>query len=164
MLFTGLFVAILQITALAQEAAVFSVEVSASEVALGNYFEITFTLENIQGGQFQEPDFSDFHILAGPNTRSNMTIVNGAVSQTLAYSYYLEPKEIGNYFISSASIEAGETILETPPVEIIVIPNPNGEAGSKQLEKDQPIKQSQEVEVEPKEPKKKKKKRKIVRL
>ncbi|MCB0641533.1 MAG: BatD family protein [Phaeodactylibacter sp.] len=146
----------------AQEAAVFSVELSAAEVQLGNYFEVTFTLENAQGAHFQMPDFSDFNVLAGPNTRSNMTIVNGSVSQTMAYSFYLEPKDLGSFFIPPASIQVGDNVLETPPVEVVVLPNENGDAPAR-LQEDAPLKESQEKVLPPSEPVKKKK-RKIVRL
>ncbi len=104
----------------------FTVEVNRQEVLMGNYFEVKFTLENSKGDNFSPPDFSSFHIIGGPNQSSAYSMMNGAVSQSVTYSYYLEPKEVGNYFIEAASIETEDGFLETLPVEIIVSPNPEG--------------------------------------
>lgn len=53
-------------------------------------------------------------------------MINGTVSQSVSYSFYLEPKDIGNYFIEPASIFVEGEPLETTPIEILVVPNPEG--------------------------------------
>lgn len=110
----------------AQEGARFTVEVSTDSILFGNYFKVTFTLENAQGGDFSAPDFSEFYVVSGPNQASSMSIVNGEVTQSVSYAYYLEPKEIGNYYILPASIDIGDQMLETQPIEVLVVPNPEG--------------------------------------
>ena len=111
---------------LAQEEARFTIEVSSDSILMGNYFEVKFTLENAKGSNFEPPTFSEFFLKGGPNTASSMSIVNGEVSQTITYSYYLEPKDIGNYWVEPASIAVGDEILETQPIEVVVFPNPDG--------------------------------------
>lgn len=119
----------------AQEDAVFTVKVSSDSVLLGNYITVTFTLENANMEDFQAPNFKDFKIISGPNQSSSFSMINGKVSQKASYSYYLEPTDIGNYYIPPASVSTSEQVLETQPIEILVAPNPDG------IIQNQPIKQ-----------------------
>ena len=57
---------------------------------------------------------------------SSFSMMNGAVTQTISYTYILRPKDVGNYFIEPASIKAGDNYLETVPLEVMVVPNPDG--------------------------------------
>jgi uncharacterized protein (DUF58 family) len=117
----------LAFSAIAQDQeARFDVSVSTDSVLLGHYFEVTFTLENASGDQFSAPDFGGLQIIGGPNTSSSVSIVNGDMSQKMTYTYYLQPSEIGSYFIGPASVETDGQILETTPIEIMVFPNPDG--------------------------------------
>lgn len=104
----------------------FTLEISTDSILMGNYFEVKFTLENANGRNFYPPTFEGFTIIGGPNQASSMSIVNGNMTQSISYSYYLEPKDIGQFWIEPASIEAGDDILETSPTEILVVPNPDG--------------------------------------
>jgi hypothetical protein len=110
----------------AQENAQFSVKVSMDSILYGNYFQVVFTLKNAKGEGFQAPAFEDFHVKSGPNMSSSFSMINGEVTQSAAYTYYLEPKDVGNYYIQPASIAVGEMLLETDPLEILVVPNPEG--------------------------------------
>ena len=110
---------------IAQEAT-FSVNVSSDSVLLGNYLRVTFLLKNANAQQFDPPTFEDFDVVSGPNTSSSMSVVNGVVSQSVSYSYYVQPRDIGNYYITAASVLVGDKTLETAPVEILVLPNPDG--------------------------------------
>lgn len=110
----------------AQSQAQFTIEISSDSILLGNYFEVKFTLENAKGENFEPPAFSEFLLKGGPNTASSMSIINGEVTQSITYSYYLEPKDIGNYWVEPASIVVGDDVLETQPVEVVVFPNPDG--------------------------------------
>ena len=110
----------------AQDVEKFMIEVSNDSILLGNYFEVTFTIENAKSHNFQAPDFKGFQIVGGPSRSSQTTIINGEMTQRMSWSFYLEPADIGNYFIEAASIETEEGILETAPLEILVVPNPDG--------------------------------------
>lgn len=123
-LFVSLFLA--SQIAIAQEDAKFSVKVSMDSVLYGNYFQVVFSLENAKGQDFQAPAFEDFVVKSGPNMSSSFSMVNGDVTQSVSYTFYLEPKDIGNYYIQPASIAVGEMMLETQPIEILVVPNPEG--------------------------------------
>jgi len=104
----------------------FSATVSNDSILLGNYFELKYTIKNLADADFRAPDFNGFKIAGGPNQSSSINIVNGAMTQSLTYSYYLEPEDIGNYFLEPAAIEVDGKYLETEPIEIIVVPNPDG--------------------------------------
>ncbi|NJL76185.1 MAG: protein BatD [Saprospiraceae bacterium] len=109
-----------------QQMAAFTIEVSTDSILLGNYFEVTFTLQNANGNNFEPPIFKDFQVMAGPNVSTSLSMTNGQVKQSVTYSYYLEPKDIGNYYIEPASIEADGQVLVSEPLEIMVVPNPEG--------------------------------------
>ena len=123
-MYTVLFLSATALTA--QNDAKFTVEVSSDSVLLGNYFEVTFSLENAKGSDFEAPSFGDFRVISGPNYASNLSMINGEVSQSVSYKFHLEPKDIGNFYLDPASIRVGDDVLETEPVEILVVPNPDG--------------------------------------
>ena len=104
----------------------FSVSVSSDSVYFGNRFKVTFTLENGQGENFLPPDFASFQMASGQMMSSRMSIVNGEMSQTSSYFFYLEPKEIGRYFIEPASIMVDGEVFETMPYEVFILDNPEG--------------------------------------
>ncbi|MEO1513630.1 MAG: BatD family protein [Bacteroidota bacterium] len=104
----------------------FTVTVSTDSILMGNYFEVTFTLKDANGSNFLPPDFPDFQVVSGPNQSMSTSFINGQMSQSMSYTYYLEPKDLGNFYITAASISTAEEVLETEPKEIIVLANPDG--------------------------------------
>jgi len=113
-------------TASGQENVRFSVEVSTDSVLFGNYFQVQFHLENASGSEFSPPAFDEFEVVSGPNMSSSFSMSNGKITQSVTYTYYLKPREVGNYYIHPASIKAGYRILETDAKEVLVVPNPDG--------------------------------------
>ena len=104
----------------------FSIEVSNTEVLLGNYIEVKFTLINAKGQKFEAPNFKDFDIVGGPNQSSSFSMMNGETTQSISYTYYLQPKTAGNFYLEPAFIEANGVTMETQPTEILVLENPDG--------------------------------------
>ena len=104
----------------------FTVSVYPESILMGNQLEVQFKLENVDGSNFQAPQFEGFYIVGGPNQSSSFSMINGETSRSLTYTYYLEPKEEGNFYIEPASVDVGDKILSTLPVEIIVEANPDG--------------------------------------
>jgi hypothetical protein len=105
---------------LAQEAK-FTATVSKETVALNSKFKLEFKLENAQGTNFQAPDFDDFIVVGGPSTSSSMSIINGEVTQSISYVYYLKPKETGSFTVKAAKIKAGNKDLKTEKLSIKVV-------------------------------------------
>lgn len=112
----------------------FSATVDNTTVGLNDRFQVTFTFEgtdiNSLSG-FNAPDFAGFMVLSGPNQSTSMQIINGAVSASLAYSYYLQPKNLGKYTIGSATIKYKGTPYKTDPITIQVEKGSSG-SGTKQ--------------------------------
>ena len=104
----------------------FTVEVSNDSILLGNTIEVSFALENADGQNFTNPTFEGFDVISGPNTSSSFSMINGATTRSLTYSFYLKAKDVGTYFIAPASIKVDGDFLETQPVEVLVVPNPDG--------------------------------------
>ena len=105
----------------------FTVEVSTDSILMDNYFEVKFTVENADGKNFEAPDFSEnFEVVSGPNFSSSVSMLNGVMTQSMAITYYLKPKDIGAFYIEPASIRTEGKVLETTPIEVFVHPNPNG--------------------------------------
>ncbi len=113
----------------------FEVQVSTDTILYGNYLEVRFTAHNISG-QFESPKFEDFKVVGGPNQSTNMTIVNGAASQSASYSYFIEPKNTGLVIIEPAYyVVDNQENYETPPIEIFCLPNPDGISMDSRIEK-----------------------------
>lgn len=104
----------------------FTVTVSTDSILMDNYFQVSFQLENAQGNDFQAPTFEAFEVVSGPNVSSSFSMVNGVTTQSVTYTFHLRPCDIGNYFIQPATVKVGENYLETAPIEVLVMPNPDG--------------------------------------
>lgn len=103
------------------QAPVFEAFADARQVMANQYFELTFTLKNAEGRNFNPPPFNDFAILSGPARGISTTIVNGKVSKEMSFTYTLQPKRKGRLTIGPASILAGGKRLTTQPVSIEVL-------------------------------------------
>ena len=101
----------------------FSVGTSSDSILIGNYIEVRFKMENLEGN-FEAPDFSDFMVLSGPNVNSSFQFLNGEASSSKTYSYFIQPKDIGEYYIGPGYLITGDKTYETSPVKINVYPNP----------------------------------------
>lgn len=115
--FFGVWMAVAHTHVWAQET--FTANVSSNAVGLDEQFQVSFTL-NASGKAFQAPSFSDFMVLSGPNQSSSMQFVNGSMSQSISFTYYLQPKAGGTFKIGSATIQAGGKTLKTNPITITV--------------------------------------------
>lgn len=112
----------------------FAAYCNAEEVVLGNRFELTFKMSNAKIKSLKKPDFKDFEV-AGPSTSMSTSYINGAMSSSESYTYYLIPKKTGKLKIGSATAVArnGQT-FKTKPITVSVVkgstsPNTNN-AGS----------------------------------
>ena len=103
----------------AQEAK-FSVKVSKTTVKTNAKFNVEFILENAGGGQFQAPKFEDFTVVGGPNQSSQMSIMNGEMSQSMTYTYTLMPKKTGDFVLPAASMKLKNETLKSEKVKIKV--------------------------------------------
>lgn len=102
----------------------FSVEVSLDTVLIGNFTKVKFSLEN-HDGEFTPPSFDEFDLVGGPNVSSSMSIINGDVTKSESYTYFLQPRAEGEFLIGEGTIVLENETVTTAPVIITVLPNPD---------------------------------------
>ena len=98
-------------------------ELSSREVLSGHYFTAEIILKDLDG-EVSPPDFGEFEIVGGPNQSRQVQIVNGDMSQTTTYTYYLRPRREGSVYFPPVTVESDGKFYETEPLEITVLPNP----------------------------------------
>lgn len=118
------FIILLINTAIAQK---FTAQASKTKVAVGEQFQITFTL-NSNGGDFQPPSLSNFDVYSGPNQSSSMSFVNGNMSQSVSLSYIIAAKKEGKLTIGPATVNANGNSLQSNSITIEVVKG-NASAG-----------------------------------
>ena len=125
---TGFILFFLLITnILLSQSPAFVAQVSKNRVAVGEVFQVAFTI-NGAGGNVSLPDLNkDFNIAGGPNQSNSMSMVNGNVSQSTTISIFIAAKKEGKVIIGAASCVSGNTKLETKPIVIEV-----GKGGAQQ--------------------------------
>ena len=116
-------------TAFAQNAFL-SATASKSTVGVGEQFQVTFTL-NCDGQNFRSPDLSNFNVLSGPNKSSSISIVNNSYTQTLSFTFFLQPKSEGAFKIGPASIEVQGKKINSNIINLTVVKG-NPPAGNNQ--------------------------------
>lgn len=110
----------------------FTASLSQASVGVNEQFQITFSL-NAEGKNFQAPSMKDFYVISGPSQSSSMQFINGNMSQSISYSYILQPKNEGTFKIGSASIESNGKLLKSNAVSIAVAKNnATGSAGGEE--------------------------------
>ncbi|MBI5726699.1 MAG: protein BatD, partial [Ignavibacteriales bacterium] len=101
-----------------------SASVSQNPVALGEMFELTITYSgsDVNGlSAFNPPSMPNFMVMSGPNQSTSMQIINGAVSGSRSFSYYLQAKEKGKFTIGSASVVNSGKTYKSQPIVIEVV-------------------------------------------
>lgn len=102
----------------------FTAGAGSGQVALGEQFQISFTLSggNLrQYKDFRTPDFNaNFLTLMGPSTSTQMQIINGKVSSSITWTFVLQPRAVGSYTIPPASVNYDGQILKSNPVPMKV--------------------------------------------
>ena len=115
----------------AQKDAKISMNVSSDTIGLNNTLEVTFTVENAKVKKFNPPSFDGFDV-QGPSTSTSMSIINGDMTQSATYTFYLTPREKGTFKIGSASITTEGGTLQTKEKEIIILENFDAEIKPRQ--------------------------------
>ncbi|HAP01934.1 MAG TPA: hypothetical protein DCQ93_08435 [Bacteroidetes bacterium] len=83
-------------------------------------FNLSFTLKNANGANVSLPPMNDFQLMGGPSTMSSFSNINGAMSQSMTYTYVLRPKRQGTFTIGKASINVNGTTIQSNEVSVTV--------------------------------------------
>jgi len=103
----------------------FFVEVSRDTILAGNIATIKFVASNLDG-EIDVPDMSNLNVVSGPNVSKSSTFFNGKGSSETQYSYVIRFNEIGEFKIPPAYLNTYNGEYETEPLQILVLPNPDG--------------------------------------
>ncbi len=104
--------------------ATFVASVDPSTVAAGEQFSVVFMFSGSEmpdSKEFQPPSFDPFVVLSGPNPSTSVQIVNGRMSSTVSYTYYLYVRSPGTYTIGSATLKHRGQVLRTTPLQVQVV-------------------------------------------
>lgn len=93
----------------------------ARQVVTGQYFDVTFTLDNARGSNFRAPSFREFNVAGGPSTSTQMTIINGQRQQKVSYTYTLTATKVGTFTLGPASIDVNGKTLKSQGLKIEVV-------------------------------------------
>lgn len=102
-----------------------SVSIDRENVLMGNPFQVSFTLENISSRKFEVPIFNDFDIISTSQS-SQTSIINGDISESTTFTYILAPRNEGTFYIDPITVETKDGVLETEPLEVVILANPDG--------------------------------------
>ncbi|MCU7499458.1 MAG: protein BatD [Ignavibacteria bacterium] len=118
----------------------FTSSVNSTTVPQNEPFQVVFQFggDNINAlRSFRAPDFKNFEVLSGPNQSTSMQIINGAVSASLTYSFYLQAPSQGRFTIGSASIDFKGKTLRTQPITITVTKGQSSQNGARGQQRNQ---------------------------
>lgn len=99
----------------------FDAKISKSKMLLNSTVEYEVSLRNASGNNFQAPSFKDFTVISGPGQLRGTSIINGATTTYLTYSWLLQPKKTGQLVILPASIQAAGRPYKSNAVALEVI-------------------------------------------
>lgn len=98
---------------------------TVDKTTVGQYerFQLYFTfsgedVNNVQN--FQQPSFTGFKVLSGPNQSTSMQVINGKVSGSISFTYILQPTNVGEFTINQASVVYSGKTYRTSPLKIKV--------------------------------------------
>lgn len=113
----------------------FTAAVNANTIGTDELVRIQFMIENPQNlSSFNPPEFKGFEVVQGPQQMQGTSIINGRASTYYAFSYVLQPKQVGSFTIPAASARVDGRIVKSNPVNIEVV---KGGAGT-QMPQQQP--------------------------
>jgi len=123
-----LFTVILLLTVLTAEAraqdGTFSAALDRTTVGAGEQFAVSFTVSGSDMNSVKNlrpPSFGSFVVMSGPNQSTNMQIINGQMSGSVAFTYYLYARQAGKYNIGAASVDYKGATLRSQPLQIEVV-------------------------------------------
>jgi hypothetical protein len=118
-------------------AAAYSAEFKASlnqnPVTQGERFAVSYSIDT-DASNFRGPDFRGLKVISGPNTSQSVQIVNGAMSRSLTYTYYVYAEKEGTFNIAPATIRVNGETLKSNSLEVKVLPPSEAEKQRRQAQ------------------------------
>lgn len=109
----------------------FTAQVSKNSVAVGEPFQVTFSL-NGNGTDLKIAHMNDFDILQGPYNSSSMSVINGVVTQSFSLTYVIGAKKEGKFLLGPATIVVNGNTIQSNTLTIEVGKASGNSGSSKQ--------------------------------
>ncbi|MEX0812587.1 MAG: BatD family protein [Chitinophagales bacterium] len=119
----------------------FTASVNKNNIAVGDVFQVSFTVEDGNMSGFQPPDFSNFNLRGGPNQSTNMQLINGQMSRSVSYSYYLQATKEGTFTIGPATANISGKKMESNSLSVTVGKSAGGNQGGQKQAQEKSIQQ-----------------------
>ena len=98
----------------------FTASADRTTLSTSDQFEVTYSI-NANGSRFRAPSFDGFNILMGPSQSTSMQFINGSVTQSISFTYVLQPKTEGTFRINAATIEVSGRTVQSNALNIKVV-------------------------------------------
>lgn len=118
-----------------------TVEISSDTIGLEDAVKVTYRLTGAQE-KIDILPWEGLQQVSGPNVSSSFSFVNGISSQEYNESYILLPKYEGSIYIPSASVIIAGEALETEPIELFVVAEPNYQQTNRNIRKQKTVTKS----------------------
>ena len=114
---------------LAEEGVFVSARVDAREIPLGETLSYTVEVRGAGMGGVAPgtpSGMTNLQLVGGPSTSTSFSFVNGAVSSSKSFTWFLTPQAAGKARIPALDVKVGSKIYKTEPLEIVVTPAGSG--------------------------------------
>lgn len=109
----------------------FTSTVNKNTVALGERFKFELSISNGKG-TITPPPFNSFKIIAGPSHSQSVQIINGEMTSTQSYVYYLVGTKTGKFTIPAATAVINGKAYEASEIIMEVVNDGSGAASGNQ--------------------------------
>jgi hypothetical protein len=93
-------------------------EVDAQKVGVEDQVQLTITLEGSGGpDEVPLPALTNLEVAGGPFQSTQISVVNGRMSQSRSYAYVLQPRAVGKAFIGP--VKAGDQTAPAIPIDVV---------------------------------------------
>jgi hypothetical protein len=106
-----------------------SASVDNSQVQLNDNVAYTIKVIGLRQFPFRLPKIPNFTLLnPSPTTQQNVSVINGSITQSISYTYYLKPDKLGKLIIPALNVAIENKTYTINAVEVMVLKSDGLEA------------------------------------
>jgi len=95
-------------------------DLDAQRIGTDDLVQLTLTIAN-GDGEPDQPSLTNLEIVAGPSVSTQLSVVNGAVSQSKSYSWTLRPDGTGTGRVDRIRVQTSSGNLYTNPLSVQIV-------------------------------------------
>ena len=95
--------------------------VDAGKVGVEDVVQLTVTVEGAGAPQVELPTLTNLRAVGGPSVAQQMAFFNGQMSQSVSWTWVLQPKGVGRAEVGAVSLRVGGTEQTAPAIPIEVV-------------------------------------------